>query len=48
VAPDRVIHERIALNDARFRSANESIAKAVEKHDVDDNPIRFLCECADV
>jgi hypothetical protein len=48
VAPDPVTQERIALNDARFRSANEDIAKAAEKYDVDHDPIPFLCECSDV
>jgi hypothetical protein len=48
VAPDPVTQERIALNDARFRSANEDIAEAAGKYDLDDDPIPFLCECADV
>jgi hypothetical protein len=48
VAPDRLTQERIAQNDARFRSANEAIEEAAEKYAVDDVPIPFLCECADI
>ena len=38
--------ERIALNDATFREANERIRVAAEEHDVT-TPIPFVCECAD-
>lgn len=38
--------ERVALNDATFRNANEGIEEKAESLDVD--PIPFLCECADM
>ena len=38
--------ERIAINDARFRDANESIEAAAEEFDISEG-IPFLCECAD-
>ena len=38
--------ERIAINDARFRDANESIEAAAEEFDISER-IPFLCECAD-
>ena len=37
--------ERVALNDATFRQANERIEEKAELFDVD--PAPFLCECAD-
>ena len=37
--------ERVALNDATFRNANERIEEKAEELDVDPSP--FLCECAD-
>jgi len=37
--------ERVALNDATFRSANEGIEEKAEELDVD--PAPFLCECAE-
>jgi hypothetical protein len=37
--------ERVALNDATFRNANEGIEEKAESLDVD--PAPFLCECAD-
>ena len=45
---DELTQERIARNDARFRSANEAIEQAAQRYEVDDFPIPFLCECADV
>ncbi len=45
---DELTQERIARNDARFRSANEQIEKAAERYEVGDVPIPFLCECADI
>jgi hypothetical protein len=38
--------ERIARNDATFRTANEGIADAAEEHGVD-GAIPFICECAE-
>ncbi|HUR16009.1 MAG TPA: hypothetical protein VMZ33_01875 [Candidatus Limnocylindrales bacterium] len=38
--------ERVALNDATFRNANEGIEERAESLDVD--PVPFLCECADM
>jgi hypothetical protein len=43
---DRVLQERIAENDARFRAANERIGAAADAYDVD-MAIPFICECAD-
>jgi hypothetical protein len=37
--------ERVALNDATFRNANERIDEKAEELDIDVAP--FLCECAD-
>jgi hypothetical protein len=37
--------ERVALNDATFRNANERIEEKAESLDFDTAP--FLCECAD-
>jgi hypothetical protein len=42
---DRLIEERIALNNATFRSANERIGAAAGVYDVD-MPVPFVCECA--
>ena len=40
--------ERIARNDSAFREANEQIgAKAREHHTAEDQPVPFICECAD-
>ena len=38
--------ERIARNDAVFRSANESIAETAAENDVG-GQIPFICECAE-
>jgi hypothetical protein len=38
--------ERVALNDATFRNANEKIEDKAESLEID--PVPFLCECADV
>jgi hypothetical protein len=37
--------ERVAKNDAAFRSANEQIERAAATYDVE--PAPFLCECAE-
>ena len=44
---DRLTHERIAENNARFREANERIREVAEEHGVA-MPIPFICECPDV
>jgi hypothetical protein len=38
--------ERAARNDAVFRTANDGIRAAAERHGMEDR-IPFLCECAD-
>lgn len=43
---ERLIEERIALNNATFRNANERISAAAGVYDVD-MPVPFICECAD-
>jgi hypothetical protein len=43
---DRLVEERIALNNAAFRNANERIGAAAGVYDVD-MPVPFICECAD-
>ena len=43
---DRLVEERIALNNATFRNANERIGAAAGIYDVD-MPVPFICECAD-
>jgi hypothetical protein len=43
---DRLVEERIALNNATFRNANERISAAAGVYDVD-MPVPFICECAD-
>ncbi len=40
------MEERIALNQATFREANERINAAAGVYDVD-IPVPFICECAD-
>jgi len=42
---DRLMEERIARNDAAFRSANENIAEAAAEIHVD-GALPFICECA--
>jgi hypothetical protein len=42
---DRLTEERIARNDAAFRSANEHIAEAAAEIHVD-GALPFICECA--
>jgi len=42
---DEISAERVALNDATFRNANERIEERAESLDFD--PVPFLCECAD-
>lgn len=38
--------ERIARNDAIFRSANEGISEAAHSEEIDE-AVPFICECAD-
>jgi hypothetical protein len=42
---DGISAERVALNDATFRNANEGIEETAESLNFD--PAPFLCECAD-
>jgi hypothetical protein len=46
--PDRVTQERIARNDAIFRDANERIGAFAAKHELRDDALPFICECADM
>jgi hypothetical protein len=40
--------EKVARNNAAFRTANETIAAAAEDHGLDDGrPAPFICECSD-
>jgi hypothetical protein len=39
--------ERLALNQANFRYANERLQDIVQDANVDHHVIAFLCECAD-
>lgn len=43
---DRITQERIAVNDARFREANENIRDTADEQDFP-GPVPFICECAD-
>src|SRR3954452_7164607 len=43
---DELTQERIARNDATFRSANESIAESAVEYEMRER-IPFICECAD-
>jgi hypothetical protein len=43
---DRLTEERIAVNNARFRDANERIREVAEEHRVD-IAVPFICECPD-
>jgi hypothetical protein len=43
---DRLMEERIAMNQATFRDANERINTAAGVYAVD-IPVPFICECAD-
>jgi len=45
--PDRLTEERIARNDALFRDANERIGTFAAKHDLREDALPFICECAD-
>jgi hypothetical protein len=45
--PDRLTEERIARNDALFRDANERIGRFAAEHQLRDDPVPFICECAD-
>jgi hypothetical protein len=38
--------EQVAINDARYREANERIEAAAEEYGVG-GPVPFICECAD-
>jgi hypothetical protein len=45
---DDATAEKIARNNAAFRSANEEIANAADEHGLADGRIvPFLCECSD-
>lgn len=44
---DELLAERIARNDAAFRTANEGIAETAYEFDVGEQLIPFICECAD-
>lgn len=44
---DEISARRIAENNARFRAANERIARAADEHGLLDAPIPFVCECSD-
>jgi hypothetical protein len=46
--PDRDTQEQIAKNDATFREANERIAQTADRLAFEDEPVPFLCECADM
>lgn len=39
--------ERIVLNDATFREANDRIEVSAEKHTQEGDLVPFVCECAD-
>jgi len=43
---DELSQERIARNDATFRSANERIAESAVEYEMGER-IPFICECAD-
>ena len=45
--PDRLTEERVARNDALFRDANERIRTFASEHDLHEQLIPFICECAD-
>jgi hypothetical protein len=40
-------HERMALNEALFRNANERIRDHAHEHGADHETIAFYCECSD-
>jgi hypothetical protein len=40
-------HERMALNEALFRNANERIRDHAQEHGADGGRIAFYCECSD-
>ena len=39
--------ERLAQNEAFFRSVNERIRDLADRHGSDQHPYEFLCECSD-
>src|SRR3954451_14002709 len=43
---DELSQERVARNDATFRSANERIAESAVEYEMGER-IPFICECAD-
>ena len=45
--PDRLTQERVARNDALFRDANERIGRFAAENDLREDPVPFICECAD-
>jgi len=42
-----VTEERVARNDALFRDANDRIRTFASEHDLREDPVPFICECAD-
>lgn len=40
-------HERMALNEALFRNANERIRDHAQEHGADSGTMAFYCECSD-
>jgi hypothetical protein len=47
-AMDDASAEKVARNNAAFRTANEKIAVAAEEHGLEDGgPVPFICECSD-
>ncbi len=44
---DDLAAQRIAENNARFRSANERIARVAGEQGLGESPIPFVCECSD-
>ena len=40
-------HERMALNEALFRNANERIRDHAHEHGADGGTMAFYCECSD-
>ena len=43
--PDEITQERIARNDATFRTANEGIRDTAAQYDISES-LPFVCECA--
>ncbi len=45
---DELARRRIALNNARFREANERIGETAAEYEMNEQLLPFLCECADL